>query len=121
MAVLGTALGERHARLLRRYAARIVLLLDGDDAGRRRADEVLDVLLAEPIDVRIARMPDGVDPCEFALERGREAFEALVDSAVDALEYRLEEATGKVAGRGDDAALGAVESVLGALARVSRC
>lgn len=119
VAVLGTALGERHARLLRRYAGRIVLLLDGDDAGRRRADEVLDVLLAEPIDVRIARMPDGVDPCEYALERGREAFEALVDSAVDALEYRLEEATGKVAGRGDDAALGAVESVLAALARVS--
>ena len=120
VAVLGTALGERHAKLLRRYAERIVLLLDGDDAGRRRADEVLDVLLAEPVDVRIARMPDGVDPCEFALERGRDAFEALVDSAVDALDYRLEEAAAKVAGRGDDAVLGAVESVLEALARVSR-
>lgn len=119
VAVLGTALGDRHARLLRRYADRIVLLLDGDEAGRRRADEVLDVLLAEPIDVRIARMPQGVDPCEFALEQGRDALEALVDSAVDALEYRLEEAAAKVTGRGDDAALQAVESVLSALARVS--
>ena len=119
VAVLGTALGERHAKLLRRYADRLVLVLDGDEAGRRRADEVLDVLLAEPIDIRIARMPDGVDPCEFALERGREAFEALVESAVDALDYRLEEAAAKVAGRGDDAALAAVESVLVALSRVS--
>ncbi|MFM7248566.1 MAG: DNA primase [Planctomycetaceae bacterium] len=119
VAVLGTALGERHARLLRRYAERIVLLLDGDEAGRRRADEVLDVLLAEPIDVRIARMPQGVDPCEFALERGRDALEALVDSAVDAIEYRLEEAAARVAGRGDDAALAAVESVLAALGRAA--
>ena len=119
VAVLGTALGERHAKLLRRYADRLVLVLDGDEAGRRRADEVLDVLLAEPIDIRIARMPDGVDPCEFALERGREAFEALVESAVDALDYRLEEAAAKVAGKGDDAALAAVESVLVALSRVS--
>ena len=119
VAVLGTALGERHAKLLRRYADRLVLVLDGDEAGRRRADEVLDVLLAEPIDIRIARMPDGVDPCEFALEQGREAFEALVESAVDALDYRLEEAAAKVAGRGDDAALAAVESVLVALSRVS--
>lgn len=119
VAVLGTALGQRHARLLRRHAERIVLLLDGDDAGRRRADEVLDVLLAEPIDVRIARMPDGVDPCEYALERGREAFESLVESAVDALEYRLEEASAKVAGRGDDAALAAVDAVLSALSRVA--
>ena len=120
VAVLGTALGERHAKLLRRYVDRIVLVLDGDDAGRRRADEILDVILAEPIDVRIARLPTGVDPCEFVLERGREAFEELVAAAIDPLEYRMEEAVAKLAGRpGDDAALEAVESVLKPLAAVS--
>jgi DNA primase len=120
VAVLGTALGEKHAKLLRRYADQIVLVLDGDDAGRRRADEILDVILAEPIDVRIARLPSGVDPCEFVLERGREAFEELLASAVDPLEYRMDEAIAKLAGRGgDDAALAAVESVLKPLASIS--
>ena len=120
VAVLGTALGERHAKLLRRYADRIVLVLDGDDAGRRRADEILDVLLAEPIDLRIARLPAGVDPCEFILDRGREAFEALVESAGDPLDYRLDEALAKLpATPTDDAILTAVESVLGALANLS--
>ncbi len=119
VAVLGTALGARHAALLRRYADRIVLVLDGDDAGRRRADEVLDVLLAEPIDVRIARLPSGVDPCEFILEHGREAFDALVESAGDPLEYRMDEAVARLApGAGPDAILDAVESVLKALAAV---
>jgi len=121
VAVLGTALGERHAKLLRRYADRIVLVLDGDDAGRRRANEVLDVLLAEPIDVRIARLPAGVDPCEFILERGREAFESLADAAGDPLEYRMDEALGSLASdAGDDAALASIESVLAALATASR-
>ncbi|MFM7290365.1 MAG: toprim domain-containing protein, partial [Planctomycetia bacterium] len=120
VAVLGTALGERHAKLLRRYADRIVLVLDGDDAGRRRANEILDVLLAEPIDVRIARLPSGVDPCEFVLEQGRDAFESLVASAGDPLDYRLDEAIARLApDAGDDAALAAVESVLVALAKVS--
>ena len=120
VAVLGTALGERHAKLLRRYADRIVLVLDGDDAGRRRANEVLEVLLAEPIDVRIARMPAGVDPCEFVLEQGRSAFEALVESAGDPLEYRMDEALAALApDAGDDAALASVESVLQGLAAVS--
>lgn len=120
VAVLGTALGERHAKLLRRYVDRIVLVLDGDDAGRRRADEILDVLLAEPIDLRIARLPTGVDPCEFVLERGREAFDSLVEAAGDPLEYRMDEALAKVPeGASDEAALGAVESVLRALANVS--
>ena len=120
VAVLGTALGERHAKLLRRYADRIVLVLDGDDAGRRRADEILDVILAEPIDVRIARLPSGVDPCDFLVARGKDAFEALLAAAVDPLEYRMEEAVAKLAGRdGDDAVLAAVESVLKPLAAVS--
>ena len=120
VAVLGTALGERHAKLLRRYADRIVLVLDGDEAGRRRANEILDVLLAEPIDLRIARLPSGVDPCEFVLDQGRDAFEALVVSAGDPLDYRLDEALARLApDAGDDAALAAVESVLTALAKVS--
>lgn len=120
VAVLGTALGERHAKLLRRYADRIVLVLDGDDAGRRRADEILDVLLAEPIDVRIARLPSGVDPCEFVLNQGSDAFEALLATAGDPLDYRLDEALARLApDAGDDAALAAVESVLMAMAKVS--
>ena len=117
VAVLGTALGERHAKLLRRYADRIILVLDGDDAGRRRANEVLEVLLAEPIDVRIARMPSGVDPCELILEQGRDAFETFVASACDPLDYRMDEVlAGLAVDAGDDAALASVESVLKALA-----
>jgi DNA primase len=120
VAVLGTALGERHAKLLRRYADRIVLVLDGDDAGRRRANEVLEVLLAEPIDVRIARMPSGVDPCDLIISQGREAFESLVASACDPLEYRMDEVLAKLAAdAGDDAALASTESVLKALAAAS--
>jgi len=117
VAVLGTALGGRHAKLLRRYADRIVLVLDGDDAGRRRANEVLETLLAEPIDLRIARMPSGVDPCELILESGREAFEELVAAASDPLDYRMDELlAGLAPDAGDDAALASVESVLKALA-----
>jgi DNA primase len=120
VAVLGTALGARHARLLRRYADRIVLVLDGDEAGRRRADEILDVLLAEPIDVRIARLPGGADPADFLGSHGRDAFEAVVAAAEDPLDYRMEEALAALpSDAGDDAALAAVESVLAALARMA--
>jgi len=120
VAVLGTALGEKHAKLLRRYADRVVLVLDGDDAGRRRANEILGLLLAEPIDLRIARLPAGVDPCDFVLAEGREAFERLVAEAVDPLDYRMDESLAALRpDAGDDAALAAVESVLAALAAAS--
>ena len=120
VAVLGTALGEKHAKLLRRYVDRIVIVLDGDDAGRRRTDEILDVLLAEPIDLRIARLPSGIDPCDFILDHGRDAFETMLESAADPLDYRLDEVNARLPeGASDDAVLAAVESVLSALANAS--
>lgn len=120
VAVLGTALGQRHARLLRRYADRIVVVLDGDDAGRRRADEVLEVLLAEPIDVRIARLPTGVDPCDHCLTAGAEAFEQIIETAIDPLDYRMRETIENLPqDASDEAALNAVEGVLRIMAAVS--
>ena len=120
VAVLGTALGQRHARLLRRYADRIVVVLDGDDAGRRRADEVLEVLLAEPVDIRIARLPAGIDPCDQCLTAGPEAFEAIINEAVDPLDYRMRETFERLPqDASDEVALNAVESVLKILAAVS--
>ncbi len=120
VAVLGTALGPRHAKLLRRYADRVVVVLDGDAAGRRRANEVLDLLLAEPIDLRIARLPSGMDPFDLLQGEGAEAFRAVVDAAVDPLDYRLDEAVEQLPpDAGDNACLAAVESVLMAVARAS--
>ena len=82
LAVLGTALGERHIKLLRRFVDRIVLVLDGDEAGRRRTDQILELFVAEQMDLRILTLPDELDPCDFLLERGAAAFAALVERAV---------------------------------------
>src|SRR5207244_1063308 len=82
VAVLGTALGERHIRLLRRFADSITLVLDGDEAGQRRANEILGLFVAEQVDLRIVTLPDGLDPADFLLERGAEAFRVFLDGAV---------------------------------------
>ncbi len=79
VAVLGTALGERHIKLLRRFVDRIVLVLDGDEAGRRRTDQILELFVAEQMDLRILTLPDELDPCDFLLSRGAAAFAALSD------------------------------------------
>ena len=89
VAVLGTALGERHIRLLRRFADSITLVLDGDEAGQRRANEILGLFVAEQVDLRIVTLPDGLDPADFLLTRGADAFRQFLDSAVDALEHKL--------------------------------
>ncbi len=89
VSVSGTALGSQQIRLLQRFAdrLRIVLVLDGDAAGRRRTNEVLELFVAENADVRVLTLPDQLDPCEFLLSRGADAFTALIDEAPDALTH----------------------------------
>jgi DNA primase len=120
-AVLGTALGPRHVRLLRRLADTITLVLDGDEAGQRRTNELLELFISNQIDVRIATLPQGLDPCDFLLQRGADAFGELLSTAVDALEHKLRAATA-----GFDPAVDthranqALEDILGTLAKAPR-
>jgi DNA primase len=119
VAVLGTALGPSHLKTLRHQCESVVLLLDGDEAGQRRSDEVLELFLNAQMDVRIVTLPDGLDPADFLIERGLDKFKAVMDSACDALEFRLRRATA-----GFDPLLDtfkaqrAVEEILSLLAKV---
>ena len=89
VAVLGTALGENHIEILRRFVDRVILVLDGDEAGRKRADQVLELFVGANVDLRIITLPGGADPAEFVAEYGREALEELAKTAPDALDYKL--------------------------------
>ena len=89
VAVLGTALTMRHVQLLRRYADRITLVLDGDEAGQRRTNEVLELFIAADVDLRILTLPEGLDPCDFLHREGGEAFNQMLGGARDALEHRI--------------------------------
>lgn len=89
VAVLGTALGESHIRTLKPYTDKIILVLDGDEAGRRRTNEVLPLFLAQQVDLRILTLPDDLDPCDYLLKYGAEAFNAAAERAEDALAHKF--------------------------------
>ena len=91
VATLGTALTREHAQILSRYADQIVLVFDSDEAGRKAADRAVEVFFSQQIEVKIVTLPAGKDPCDFLLEngeKGKKAFEALVQGATEALEFK---------------------------------
>jgi len=89
VAVLGTALGEHHIEILKRFVDRVVLVLDGDEAGRRRADQVLELFVGASVDLRIITLPGGADPADYVAEHGANALMQLASSAPDALDHKL--------------------------------
>ncbi len=88
VAALGTAFTDEQAQCLRRYTDTVILVFDSDEAGQRAADRALSVSLLQNLDVRLARVPTGKDPCDFLLSAGREAFEKLLIDASSALEFK---------------------------------
>jgi DNA primase len=87
VATLGTALTDRHVQLLSRYVKEAVLLFDSDAAGAAAAERAMEIFLRQQINVRVATVPEGKDPCDFVLARGGEAMRQLVADAPDAIRY----------------------------------
>ena len=88
VATLGTSLTAGHGRILRRYAKKVVLIFDSDVAGVEAANRALDVCLSQRIDIKIASVPEGKDPCDFLLAAGKEGFEGLIRDAVDVFKFK---------------------------------
>ena len=94
VATLGTSTTPLHAQKLFRLTDTVVFCFDGDEAGRRAAWRALENALPVLTDGKQARflfLPEGEDPDDAIRRRGREAFEALVDSAIPLSEFLVAE------------------------------
>jgi DNA primase len=89
VAPLGTAFTPNQAQLLRRYNPRITVCFDGDNAGRKAARRVTEILLAAGIEPQVALLPDGTDPDSYVREFGKEKLLALLAAGQDWVEFVL--------------------------------
>jgi DNA primase len=92
VACCGTSLTRGHSRLLRRYADRVVVNFDPDEAGERATRRSIDLLLEEGFDVRVLTLPGGLDPDRFLLEKGADRYRELLDGARSFVEFLIGEA-----------------------------
>ncbi len=119
VAVLGTALNARHIKLIKRYADRINLVLDGDTAGMNRANQILDLFVAENVDLRIVSLPDNADPFDYLQAHDKAEFSTVVARAPDAFDHKMKaETAGIDVIKDTHAANIAMEKILSTLAKV---
>jgi len=92
VASLGTALTVNQARLLKRYADKVIISYDADVAGQTATMRGLEILRNAGFDVRVLTIPKGKDPDEFVRANGKEAFLKLIENATPLINYRLKRA-----------------------------
>lgn len=88
IATLGTALTDAHVKSLVNAADTIVMCFDGDAAGVKAADRAVEVALQHRVEVRVAVLPADQDPDELIQTSGSQAFKSLLQSSIDALEFK---------------------------------
>jgi DNA primase len=90
VATCGTALGEDHLDLLRRFSNRVVLAFDADEAGAGAADRGFDRSVPGDLDLRVAALPPGRDPADLVSEGDATTVEKAVADSVPLLQFRIE-------------------------------
>jgi DNA primase len=88
VATCGTAFTEEHVRLLKRYASRVVLAFDADNAGQGAAERFYEWEDKYQVEVSVASFPQGKDPGELA-QSNPEALAKAVEAAKPFLGFRL--------------------------------
>lgn len=92
VASLGTALTINQARLLKRYADKVVISYDADVAGQMATLRGLEILRTAGFDVRVLSIPQGKDPDEYVRSNGKDAFLRLINNSEPLIDYRIKKA-----------------------------
>ncbi len=89
VASLGTALTEKHARLLKRYADEVVLCYDSDEAGRTAATRAVEIFSRNDIKTRVMTLRGAKDPDEYCKKYGVSGFINAVKAAETPILYKI--------------------------------
>lgn len=87
--VLGTALTQDQVKRVAGFCSRMVLIFDGDTAGRKAALRSAEMILQYGVSCSVVRLPDGEDVDSLLQTRGNEGLDACLDAASDGLDYCL--------------------------------
>lgn len=89
VATMGTALNARHLGQIRRHAQKVVLVYDSDAGGDAGVERALGLFARSDVDLTVASLPEGKDPCDWLLEAGPGPLRAALEGATDLMEFTI--------------------------------
>ena len=119
VASCGTSLTDLQAKLLSRFAEKIVVNFDPDSAGAAATLRSLNILLEKNFGIKALVLPGGADPDSFVKRNGVEAYRSLLERAPSYFDYLLDRAHKDNDVRTVEGKIAAVNMMLPYLVRIS--
>lgn len=89
VATMGTALTKEHINLLKRLNAKVILMMDNDEAGENSTLANGEELTKAGITVSVVRLSTYKDPDSYILNNGEENFKSAVSGAISFFDFKL--------------------------------
>ena len=90
IATMGTSLTEEHIQILKRNCNEVLLCFDSDKAGIEAANRAANMLFQEGMAIKVAYMPDGLDPDEYIKKYGPQSFmQDVIGNSLTYLAFKM--------------------------------
>lgn len=89
VALMGTSLTKEQTTLIKRTSTNIILMLDGDNPGKKAIVNVGQILEEENLRVNVVALPEELDPDEYILKYGKENFINLLNNPIEYSEFKI--------------------------------
>lgn len=89
-APLGTSLTSQQVSLASRFAPRIIISYDGDDAGKAAALRAISLCFEKGAQIRVLVLPKDLDPDSFLKKHGRDKYLNLMKKSTPGLEFLID-------------------------------
>jgi DNA primase len=90
LAVAGTAFTENHVHQIRKLTRKILLMYDGDSAGRNASVRAGYLLLRGGVEPLIVSVPNDLDPDDWVKQDGAEAINKKIKAAQPLITYHIQ-------------------------------
>ena len=117
VALSGTALADQHAAQIRKFASKVYLAYDGDDAGINATLRAGYVLLQAGVEPLVIAVPPNQDPDDWVRNEGIGPFQEAMGAGIRLLLFHLEKREAQNLSGADRSQL--VQDILGEIAQIS--
>lgn len=90
VATMGTAITKEQADLIKKLSKNVILCFDGDKAGEKAITSALKELEEIGITPKIIRLEDDLDPDDYVIKKGKEAFLSHLTNAMTPSLFKID-------------------------------
>ena len=89
VASMGTAITKEQVKLLKKLSSNIILMFDGDKAGKKATNSFIEVSEGYDMNIKVVRLEEDLDPDDYVIKKGKDKMMDHLSKPMTVFDYNL--------------------------------